>query len=198
MGWSVFSDYKTRDDMVRHIRRSLNYNGQVVRRSSAVGNTFWALVELPDGRGMVVARYLLQGSQPQCPGWAYKDVPHREGLDCPVDYLRKLAETTDVDELEWRDAVRAHHAGKVALKAQRANLEPGRVLTLAGKEYRLVEQLQRGRGWNVLCLADDKVYRMSVKQVNTALLALKEKDEQENQSQAQQEPAQEPRQALLL
>jgi len=197
MGWLVFSEYKTREDMVGHIRRSLTYNGQVVKQSSAVGNTFWALVDLPDGRGAVVARYLLQGSQPHSPGWGYKGLPHREGLDCPVAYLRKLPATTDEAELEWRDAVRAHHAGKVALKTQRATLTPGRELTYNGKQYRLIESL-RGRGWSVLCLADDKVYRMSVKQLNQALLALKEKDEQEQEAQPQDEPVQEPQQAQLL
>jgi hypothetical protein len=50
----------------------------------------------------------------------------------------------------------------------------------------------------VLCLADDKVYRMSVKQLNQALLSLKEKDEQEQKAQPQEEPVQEPQQAQLL
>jgi hypothetical protein len=50
----------------------------------------------------------------------------------------------------------------------------------------------------VLCLADDKVYRMSVKQLNQALLTLKQADEQEQRAQPQREPQHEPQQAQLL
>jgi hypothetical protein len=196
MGWSVFSDIKTRSDMVDHVRRSYQCGGQVVLRSTAIGNNFWALLELP-GAKVVVAHSIIQGSRPNSPGWGCKGLSHFDGIDCPVDYLRLLSPTEDARELEWRADVRKYHDGKVALRKQKAHLTPGKELTLYGKQYRLVESL-RARGWNVLCLDDDKVYRMSVKQLNQALLDLKQKDELEQQQAQQAQQQEEPQQALLL
>jgi hypothetical protein len=175
MGWSVFSEINNRKDMVDHVHRSYQCGGQVVRRSTAIGNNFWALLELPGGT-VVVAHSILQGSRPNSPGWGCKGLSHFDGIDCPVDYLRLLSPTEDARELEWRAEVRKHHDKKVALKKQKAHLTPGREMEFLGKRYQLVAFLGT-KGWNVLCLDDNKNYRMSVRQLNEALSDLQEKEQ---------------------
>ncbi|KVP17285.1 hypothetical protein [Burkholderia ubonensis] len=166
MGWTYFHDY-TRADVIQHLRRSLQCGGQVVRRSSAVGNNFWALLAMPDGR-LTIAHAIIRGGTRKDPGWGYKDLSHRDGNDCPVDYLRFLPDTEDYKELDWREAVREHHRKKVAMRNQKKSLEPGAELTLAGKRYQLQENLGSS-GWRVLCLDDGMAYRMPVKHVTQAL-----------------------------
>ncbi len=186
MGWTVCSDIKTREDIVDRVRRGLQFGGQVVRRSTTIGNNFWALMDMPDGR-VLIAHTILQGSQPHSPGWGYKDLSHRDGIDCPVDYLRQLHDTMDESELEWRAAVRKYHDDKVAVKKQRELLKPGRELTLYEKKYRLVQFLGT-KGWSVLCLVDNKNYRMSSKQLNEALRDLRQQEQESNLAEAQRAP----------
>ncbi|KVP75459.1 hypothetical protein WJ93_08850 [Burkholderia ubonensis] len=170
MGWTIFNDF-TRADVIAHLRKGLEYGGQSVRRSAAVGNSFWALLAMPDGR-LAIAHAIIQGGTRKSPGWGYKDLSHRDGNDCPVDYLRFLPDTEDVRELEWREAVREHHRKKAALRKQKKSLEPGMELTLAGKRYQLKESLGTS-GWRVLCLDDGQPYRMPVKHVTQALRNMK-------------------------
>ena len=166
MGWSFYSDYG-RDDIIGHLRKSLTHSGQSVRRSSAVGNSFWALLAMPAGH-LEVFHAIIKGGTRRDPGWGYKDLSHRDGIDCPVEYLRFLPETEDARELAWREAVKAHHLKKATLKKKRESLKDGARVVFAGRQYELRENLGR-RGWKALCLDDGEFYRMQTKQLSRAL-----------------------------
>lgn len=169
MGWSFFHD-KKRDDVIAYLRHSLAHGGTTVRQSSAIGNDFWALLKRDDGR-LLIAHIIIKGGTRQYPGWGYKELSHRDGITCPIEYLRHLPETEDARELEWREAIRAHHLKQGALKKAKKGLAPGLELTFNGKRYRLGTNLQR-RGWVVYCLDDGLNYRMPVTHINSAIKAV--------------------------
>lgn len=169
MGWLVFHDY-TREDLLSHLRKSLVTGGRTILRSSAVGNNFWGLLCLPDA-SKVVVHAILQGGTRTSPGWGYKELSHRDGNDCPVDYLRFLPDTMDARELEWRESVRAHHRKQTEMRKLKAGLKPGAVLKLGGKQYQLDASLG-SRGWEVTCLDDGQRYRMPAKHVTKAIQEL--------------------------
>lgn len=167
MGWTVFHHYK-RSEIVDYLRQSMaRCSGQTVLRSSAVGNNFWAQLKYDDGR-VVIAHVLLRGGTRGDPGYGYKELSHRDGNNCPVAYLSKLPPTEDERELEWRAAVREHHAKKLAVRKQKGALEAGRELIYGDRRYRLNHPLPRG-AWNVTCLDDGDNYRMKATQVSQAL-----------------------------
>ncbi|WP_434715829.1 hypothetical protein [Paraburkholderia sp. A3RO-2L] len=165
MGWT-FIRHSTRADIIERLRKDISPNA-TMRRSTAIGNSFWALVEVNDGR-VLVFHSIMQGGTKDYPGWGYKDLSHRDGVDCPVDYLRFLPDTEDVREQAWREAVREHHRKTSAVRKMRKGLKPGVELTLAGKTYQLVESLGT-RGWEVRCLEDGGHYRMPTKHITRAI-----------------------------
>lgn len=172
MGWT-FIRHSTRADIIERLRKDISPNVTMLR-STAIGNSFWALVKVDDGR-ILIFHSIMQCGTKEYPGWGYKDLSPHDGNDCPVDYLRFLPDTEDVRELAWRAAVREHHRRKSAVKRLRTGLRPGDELTLAGKTYQLLESLGT-KGWKVRCVDDGCDYRMPTKHVRRAITQALQKE----------------------
>lgn len=169
MGWSYFNNY-SRADVIDYLRRGLEHGGTTVRQSTAIGNSFWALLKKSDGH-LCIAHIILRGGTRREPGYGYKELSHRDGADCPIEYLKFLPDTEDPQELEWRAAVLAHHQKKTALKKAKRSLTAGDEVVYCGRRYKLEDNLQR-RGWRVLCLDDGERYRMQARQLSSAMKSM--------------------------
>lgn len=167
MGWSFFQPGFDRDDMIAHLRKSYAWGDRVVIKSQVTGGVeFWALVRQSDG-SYYVAISLIQGGG-KTHGWGHKELSHTDSVGCPVSYLEYLPESSDADELAWREKVRKHHRKQAQLAAARKALKPGDKLELAGHTYELLESLG-SRGWKVRRVRDCEIMRMPAAHVGQAV-----------------------------
>ena len=160
MGWTFSERWRTRSDMVAYLRSPGFYSPGYERlQSTTVGNHHWSLLKRPDGT-IMISLELMQGSKPGYPGWGYKGISEDMGpneVDCPLHFLDKASPPTCEYARAWREDVRAYHAKKKS----RPPLEPGRVVALAGHEYRLTRPIGPRRGWYVERVSDGARFRMN-------------------------------------
>jgi hypothetical protein len=113
MGW-LFTHQQTRKELIERLTRDEESNGVTRKclRRSTVGNVLWTVWEIV-GPGDKVQRYIgcdLMACQ-RGYGWGYKDMCESMGpcyYSCPPVYL----DMVPVANAQWRDQVRAHHAGR--------------------------------------------------------------------------------------
>lgn len=167
MGWSFFNEFD-RKGMIAWLRQAYVGERYDLKKSTTIGNNFWALLQSKADGGFVIAMDRIEGGTKRDPGWGYKSMSHLDGVNCPMKYLDSLAPPADSTEFIWREQVRQFHEKSHAMKDTKAALAAGTIVCLGEKKFRLVRNLAR-KGWEVFCLDDDRTYRMKATQLNTAL-----------------------------
>lgn len=149
MGWNVMSDpWYNKARLVRLLVDPAEWKGGEVTpvRHSVVGNHLWILLDRVSGEGspQEIGLYLLQGRQPgdEPGGWGYKDLPVREHLDCPAYMLD--ADLCPGYYGDWILQVKQERAEARQLERRLAALQPGEVLSLHGRRFRLGVRLRDG------------------------------------------------------
>lgn len=175
MGWMVMNDpWYTKSRLVKFLVSESQWAGASCKpvRHSVVGNHLWILLDRVSGEGspQEIALYLLQGRRPgdEPGGWGYKGLPIREHLDCPAYMLD--ADLCPEYYGGWITQVRQEQAEARELGRRVKALQPGAVLVLHGRRYRLGARL-RG-GWVVQEVTDGAkpvTYSMKVAQARQAL-----------------------------
>jgi len=173
MGWSFSCNPRHgRAELVAEIRGPRFWaEGVTVLADRVVGNHYWAAIESRGRR--CVALVLMQGGG-RGEGWGYKVLDEHAGpyvVDCPLALLEMTDEPTEGHAVGWRKKVRGYHAARRAKQAARRArvLEPGTVVRLGGKEYRLHSPAGPRRGWHVTFVGGGgTLYRMTAAQVGRA------------------------------
>ena len=162
MGW--FSNYlwKQKEDVIKELDSGFTNNAKLVR-SSTVGNNHWQLIELDDGKRLIVLNILNKNPNGI---WSYKPIDEEMGpleLNCPVTILNQATETDNEFAKKWRRAAYAYHEERKQIRAFREGLQPGDWIEYGDKIYMLDESLGR-RGWLV-----NGFLLMSNQQINAAI-----------------------------
>lgn len=163
MGWSFACD--TRHDKkacVAKLTRPARFSaGYTMLRHSVVGNHLWTLIKCPDDR-VIVGLDLMAGGGKQGMGWGLKGMDEESGpysYDCPLSFLDAASEPRG-SAIEWRRAVRAHHANK---KINRPYIS--QVVSFGSEQYLLLGPAGPHRGWLVHGVSDGAALRMNSKQL---------------------------------
>jgi hypothetical protein len=165
MGWLFSPSWVTRADLVRHLRRPARFGDNLeLVRACTVGNHHWYLVrERATGLHWIGLDLLQSG---RADGWGYKDLDESAGptaTDCPLSYLAAPHAERDGHAAQWRERVRAYHAGRQARPAP----APGAWVQYAGRAYLLVEPAGPRLGWRVVNEMGH-AYRMRARQLAQA------------------------------
>ena len=135
--------------------------GYTMLRHSVVGNHLWTLIKCPDDR-VIVGLDLMAGGGKQGMGWGHKGMDEEFGpysYDCPLSFLDAASEPRG-SAIEWRRAVRAHHANK---KISRPYIS--QVVSFGSEQYLLMGPTGPHRGWLVHRVSDGAALRMNSKQL---------------------------------
>jgi len=141
MGWLYHHD--PIDDPVAYLTDQFNHEGEHcinrVLGAARVGNTVYMAVECTDkatGTSFVLAAVVLI-SNTRKHGFGYKDMTETVGpceCACPDRIMRLLSPVTDIPNpgyaAEWRARVATHKKAAAELRAKRADLRPGSIVTL--------------------------------------------------------------------
>jgi hypothetical protein len=165
MGWLFSPSWATRADLVRHLRRPARFGDNLeLVRACTVGNHHWYLVrERATGLHWIGLDMMQSG---RADGWGYKDLDESAGptaTDCPLSYLAAPHAERDGHAAQWRERVRAYHAGRQARPAP----APGAWVQYGGHAYLLVEPAGPRLGWRVVNEMGH-AYRMRARQLAQA------------------------------
>jgi hypothetical protein len=164
MGWLFLYSMRTRQDLVRHLRRPERFGESVeLVQASTRGNHHWYLMRERATGQHWIGLDLMQSSTD---GWGYKDMDETVGpcaVDCPLAYLDAPHAERDGWAAQWRERVREYHAKLTA----RPELAPGLVVDLAGWSYTLRGPAGPRRGWYV-SRSDGTMWRMNARQLRAA------------------------------
>jgi hypothetical protein len=141
MGWLYHRD--PIDDPVAYLTDQFNHEGEHrmnrVLGAARVANTVYMAVGCTDkttGKSFVLAAVVLI-SNTQKHGFGYKDMTETMGpceCACPDRIMRLLSPVTDIPNpgyaAEWRARVAAQKKAAAELRAKRASLRPGSIVTL--------------------------------------------------------------------
>jgi hypothetical protein len=165
MGWLFSTQWRDRSDLVRHLRRPERFGDNLeLVRACVTGSHHWYLVRERATGLHWIGLDLLQSGRGD--GWGYKDLDESVGptaVDCPLAYLAAPHADRDGWALQWRERVRAYHAGRQA----RPSPAPGAWVLFGGRAYRLLEPAGPRRGWRVADELGD-TYRMQARQLARA------------------------------
>lgn len=168
MGSISSSAWRTKQDMVDYLQRSDRFiSGCVIKKSSVVGNHHWYLIEY-EGRTTIeldVMSVFKRKGRSSNAEWGYSNMSEEHGpceKDCPISFL-KLASEPQSYAIEWRKEVLAHHDRK----NKKAFVDM--VVSFGGKQYQLLANLGR-KGWRVLEIESNAIYRMNCRLLNKALM----------------------------
>jgi hypothetical protein len=166
MGWSFSTQWRGRAELVRHLRRSDRFDDKWhLVRACTSGNHHWYLMQERATGMHWIGLDLLQSGGPGN-GWGYKDLDESVGpsaVDCPLTYLAAPHGEPVGHAAQWRERVRAYHAGRQARPAP----APGVWVKYGGRAYRLIEPVGPRRGWRVADELGD-TYRMQARQLSQA------------------------------
>jgi len=141
MGWLYRHD--PIDDPVAHLTEKFNHEserhiGQVLDAARVGSTVYMAIrsIEKATGTSFVFAAVILI-SNTQKNGFGYKDMTETMGpceCACPERIMRLLSPVEDIPNpsyaAEWRARVAAHHAAAREVRAKKARLQPGCIVTL--------------------------------------------------------------------
>ncbi|MQA40635.1 hypothetical protein [Rugamonas aquatica] len=168
MGWSYSQFWRSRNDVVEYLRRPERFQGrQLMLQSALVGNHHWYLAKGVDEGPAWIGLDLLAGSGRLNQGWGYKSLSEAQQpfeTDCPLALLNRAGPPCE-RAAAWRALVREYHVQK----AQRRRPEHGLVVRLGAHRYELLRNLGGRKGWMVLRLPDRTSFRMTGRQLATAL-----------------------------
>lgn len=169
MGWTFSSRWSNRKELLVYLRSGLRIGeGYELLKSSAVGNNHWYLCRRKSDGRVFIGLDLMKGGRSE--GWGYKDLDETCGpneVNCPMAYLDQ-AGPAEGYAVDWRERVREYHRKHSVAKA--VKLEPGKVVTYGGVDYRLDRSVGR-RGWYVSRVPDEQQFRMNARQVAAAIRA---------------------------
>lgn len=136
-----------------------------VLKSSMVGSTYYAAVEMigADGKREVWAAVFLTSKKRD--EWGYKDMDESMGpvaSNCPAGILALLTEPVNESAKAWRDRCRANLAAKRPGKKATA----GDIVTYGGLKYRLLKPAGPRRGWMVEHVDSGALFRMKANQLS--------------------------------
>lgn len=156
MGWLFQND--GREAAIKSALKALDPMNVKIR-----GNRIWAVTSYQERRMISLA--LLQGEGGV---WGYKllsELEYPYYFDCPMSLLRTVDPPLNENAAQWRAEVLKHHEREKDLKNA---TQPGSVVELGGRRYRLEENLGR-RGW-VVVRDDGMHFRMPSRQLRSASL----------------------------
>jgi hypothetical protein len=170
MGWTYGSDWTSKQEIVDHC---IDWGDKFTKLDHAVrGNHLWVLIQYGEGdrKGDVfVALYLLQKDGRE---WGYKDMDDTCGpyyYDCPLSYIKRTIEsgrTPRQTTLEWHEKVKLHHATKAVKRQKTSLLKEGLKIKYQEVIYKLMDKYPGRKGWKVMSLEDNSIYRMTAKQTS--------------------------------
>lgn len=171
MGWLFSTEpHCGKAALVARLRRPQSWTGGVTLVADrVVGNHYWAALRLPDGKVTIWLALMEKGSRRE--GYGYKSMDESAGLcclDCPLSLLNLATEPTCNEcAAAWRAQVREYHVER----ARRPETEADMQVSYGGNQYCLVSPAGRHFGWNVRRCSDGTMFRMSARQLLSALSA---------------------------
>jgi len=141
MGWLYHHD--PIDDPVAYLTDQFTHTSEHrtnrVLDAARVAGTVYMAIESTDtatGKSFVFAAVILI-SNTRAHGFGYKDMTETMGpyeCACPGRIMRLLSPVSDIPDpsyaADWRARVAAHHKAAAELRAKRASLRPGSIVTL--------------------------------------------------------------------
>ena len=154
MGWSFYCNpAMNRAYVVNEMKdgRDLGKNYRVLA-CSAVGGKVFRVIEAVEGIGELKAgdrRFIVDlikgGGRGE--GWGNKDVPSYEHVDFPLYMLELIPNEYGKHDELWRAQVREYHHGEAVRAKFLKGLVPGMVVSVYGKNYRLLQRRPGKVGW---------------------------------------------------
>lgn len=153
MGWLY--GYQSPSEIRNELNALRTSTKLIAQKATAYGRHLWSVYETPAGERFINLDLIDRGRDGV---WGYKDMSEDMGpctYDCPLDLLDLAGETTNEYAKAWRMKVRAHHAAKTR------KFEPGQLVSLYGKIYRIEDTLKRS--YMVRQIETGRSYRMTPK-----------------------------------
>lgn len=154
MGWLFGWDSKK--ELIEHLERESAFcEGYTALKHSTVGNNHWSLVKKSDGKIMIFLE-LMSGSNNE---WGYKSLSEDCGpvaVNCPISFIKAASETDSKYANEWRAKVLKEHAAK----KNRPNYLRGQIWKVFEKEYELMYEAGKRKGWVGKLVASGEQFRI--------------------------------------